>query len=107
MKKKISNFFKVLIFVLLILFTTIYISNKNGYYIYNNYRKNILTEENIKRFEADIENGDVLDINNYLENDKDYSNNISKFSLNVSNKVGRLIRRGIVSFFDKITKNIK
>ena len=107
MKKRITNIFKVLMLVLLFIFITIYVSNENGYFAYKNYQKNILTEENIKRFENDISTGNVIDINTYLEKEKDYTNNISRISLKISNRIGSIIRKGIVSFFDKITSNIK
>ena len=106
MKKKISSVFKIIILLLLFLFTTVYISNRNGYYAYNNYQKNILTEDGIKQFEEDVSNGIAIDINNYIAKEIDYSNNISKTSLMLSNKIGHLIKKGLVSFFEKITSNI-
>ncbi len=107
MKKRIVSMFKVIMLVLLFLFTTLYISNENGYYAYTNHQRNILTEESIKRFENDVAIGNAIDVSSYLGKEKDYTNNISKISLNISNKIGGLIRKGIVNFFEKITRNIK
>lgn len=107
MKKKVSSIFKFTILTLLFLFITIYLSDRNGYYAYSNYKKSILTEDAIDRFEKDVATGKAIDVENYIEKEKDYSNNISKTSLEISDKVGYYIRKGIVNFFDKVTKNIE
>ena len=107
MKKKVTKVFKFMIVILLFLFVTLYISDKNGYFAYSNFRRNILTEEGIKQFEEDVASGKAIDIENYIEKDVDYSNNISRTSLHISNKIGGYIRSGIVSFFDRVTSNIE
>ncbi len=107
MEKKLTSAFKIILLVFLFLFITMYISNMKGYYPYNNYKKSLVTEEGIKNFEKDVKDGVAIDINDYIEDEKDYSNNISRTSLYISNKVTNFIRGGIVSFFDKITSNIE
>ena len=107
MKKKASSLLKYMILVLLFVFMTMYLANKNGYYAYNNYQKNVLTEEGIKRFEHDLKEGNAIDIDEYIEKSKDYSNNISRTTLRISNKVGHFIRKCLADFFEKITSNIE
>lgn len=105
--KKATNIFKFTILVLLILFIAIYISDMNGYFAYSNFKRNVLTEEGIQKFENDVANGKPIDIEEYIEKDIDYSNNISRLTLRISNKLGGYIRKGIASFFEGITKNIE
>ena len=107
MKKKVSSIFKFTILTLLLIFIVIYVSDMKGYYAYSNYKKSILTEEGIRKFEEDIESGRAIDVNDYIEKDKDYSNNISRATLKVSNKLSSFIRKGIVDFFDSIINNIE
>ena len=107
MKKKSVSVLKFTLLTLLFLFITLYISDINGYFAYSNYQRKVLTEESIKKFEEDVKNGNNIDVNDYVLNTKDYSNNISKVSLELSNKIGGFIRNGIVYFFDKITSNIE
>ncbi len=103
--KKVTKVFKFVLLILIFVYMTIYISDRNGYFSYSNYRKSEITEEGIKRFESDIKEGKAIDIEEYIEKEKDYSNNISRLSLGISNRLGNIIRKGIVSFFDGITSN--
>ena len=107
MKKKVSSIFKLIVLSLLLIFIVIYVSDMKGYYAYSNYKKNILTEEGIRKFENDVENGNPIDVNEYVVKEKDYSNKISKTTLKISNKLGSFIRKGIVNFFDGITSHIE
>lgn len=107
MKKRVTSIFKFTIVVLLFLFITLYVSDMNGYFAYSNFKRNVLTEEGIKKFENDVKNGVAIDIDSYIEEDIDYSNNISRTTLRISNKLGGYIRSGIASFFEHVTKNIE
>ena len=107
MEKKLTSLFKLILLILLFAFVIIYVSNMNGYYSYSNYKKSLLTEEGIKKFEQDVSLGNPIDIDNYIEEDIDYSNKISRTSLYISNRIGHFIRGGIVEFFDRITSNIE
>ena len=107
MKKKATNIFKFVLLTLIFIYMTIYVSDRNGYFSYSNYRKSEITEEGIKRFESDIKEGKAIDVESYIEKEKDYSNSISRLSLDISNRLGNLIRKGIVGLFDGITSNIE
>ena len=93
-------FIKVL-FILFILFFIIYMSKENGLYEYKVYNKTRLTEESIKSFEKDINEGKNVMLKDYIINDNiDYSNTFSK--------TGRSIGRFIEKFMnDGIKKTLK
>lgn len=104
-KDKKNKFFKILIVLLFIVFITIYISEKTGYYEYKNYQKTILTKEQIAKFENDIKNGKNVKINDYIANtNKHYQTNISKIGNKLSNFISNLINKGIDSSFDFLSK---
>ena len=67
--------------ILIILFLSLYLSSYNTSYYEN---KNILTEDAIKRFEKDLKQGKKIDVNNYIEKEKDYNNKVSKTTLKIS-----------------------
>lgn len=86
-KKKSNIFFRVL-FVLFVLFLCVYSISSNGYIEKNNENKTLFTEEQIKKFENDVEEGKEIDINEYiLPNDIDYSNSISDLGEKISNAI--------------------
>ena len=106
--KKANKVFYWFIFILLITFITLYISQATGYYEYEQSRKTAFTEEQIKQFEQDVKNGKEIDINDYLENtNKNYQNNISRLSLNVSEGIGKYAKIGIEKIFEGIAKIIE
>ena len=72
-----KNVARIVIFTLIILFTTLYVTQAFGYYEYSNKKTNTLTEEAAKKFEKDIEieAGNIIGVidedryfYNYLEN---------------------------------------
>ena len=72
-----KNVARIVIFTLIILFTTLYVTQAFGYYEYSNKKINTLTEEAAKKFEKDIEieAGNIIGVidedryfYNYLEN---------------------------------------
>lgn len=106
--KKTKIFFKVFFIVCFVSFLTFYISLQSGYYEYNSRRKMTFTKEQIERFETDVNNGNNIDINEYLVNtDKDYQNKISRFTLGISNNISKYMRRGINTIFSKIGNAIE
>lgn len=106
--KKANKIFSWFLFILLITFITLYISQATGYYEYEQARKTAFTEEQIQRFEQDVKDGKEIDINDYLENtNKNYQNNISRLSLNVSEGIGKYAKIGIEKIFEGIAKVIE
>ena len=106
--KKINKLFSWFLFILFITFITLYISQATGYYEYEQARKTAFTEEQIQKFEQDVKDGKEIDINDYLENtNKNYQNNISRLSLNVSEGIGKYAKMGIEKIFEGIAKVIE
>jgi len=106
-KKKKPNYFKFIFISLFILFISLYFMNVIGYYDVNRNRT-ILTEEKIKEFEADIQNGEYIDLNNYFEeNNKDYDNNFSNISLKVSDGIDVFLNKGLKGTLKALEKLFK
>lgn len=104
-KDKKNKFFKILTILLFIVYLTIYISERTGYYEYKNYQKTILTKEQIAKFEDDVKNGKNVKLNDYVVNtNKHYQTNLSKIGSNISNFISKIINKGIDSSFDFLSK---
>lgn len=102
-----KNIVRLVGIVIVVLFLALYFGQYTGYYDVSKGRKNVLTNEAIKRFEADVSSGKEIVASNYLEKEKDYSNNLSKLGIGISN----LIEKGfdtIMNFiFNEVEKAIK
>lgn len=99
--------FRRLITILFIIFVILYFQVETGSasYIKN---RTIITEENIKRFEEDVKNGEYIDIKNYTEdNNVDTSNFISDIGYVVSEKTSKFIGNELVNIFKIIGKLVK
>lgn len=103
--KKILKFISV-ITILIFLFS--YFLENSGYYEYNLQTKKNLTEEQIKQFEKDLQEGKNINIKNYLEtNTKDYSNNLTRTTSNTTLKLNKYLKQFLTEGFDIIGKFIK
>ena len=105
MKKKKKNYFLIVMVILFSIYCAIQFSYNNGYYQSSAYKKMTLTEETMRRFERDIEEGKNISVNNYLVEDfKDYSNNISNAGVKTGEIVEALVTKGIGRFFKVLGK---
>lgn len=87
-KKNKSNIFFRILFVLFILFLCLYSIGVNGYLEKSNKDRTLYTEEQIKQFEKDVENGRLMDINEYILPDEiNYSNASSNLGEKISNLI--------------------
>lgn len=103
-KNKIYRFIFGLFFMS---FLVIYFSELTGYYEYQNYQKATLTEEQIKKFEDDVKNGNEVDISEYLVvNNKKYNNNLSKIASKLSDGISKLVNSSVEYTFKYISKLI-
>ena len=94
-KKKI-NWLKYIIMFLFIVYVSLYVLNKTGYYDGSVRRKMEITSEQIEVFEKDVANGVEIDINNYVKNlDKDYTNRTSKIGYAISSNIDQFLNKGI------------
>lgn len=74
-EKKNKNYLLKGLIVSFVLFLIFYISKEAGYYEYKMYSKTKLTEESIKKFENDVNEGKDVSIEKYIaEEYVDYSN---------------------------------
>ncbi len=102
--KKKNNRFKYIFYFLLILFLTIYISAKTGYYETNIKKNTILTNEAILNFEKDVAEGKAVDIKDYIKAEiPDYRNIYSKTGDNISKALDSVLNEGV----GKVTRFLK
>lgn len=83
---------KLIGIIILIFFLTLYLSSYNTSYYEN---KNILTEDAIKRFEKDLKEGKKINVNNYIEKEKNYNNKVSTYTLKLSNLIDKCINKSL------------
>ena len=83
---------KLIGIILLIFFLALYLSSYNTSYYEN---KNILTEDAIKRFEKDLKEGKKINVNNYIEKEKNYNNKVSTYTLKLSNLIDKCIHKSL------------
>ena len=94
MKKK-KNIFLRLVGILFIIFISLFIANKNGFYESKVKKETVLTDTKIKEFEKDLNEGKVVDINNYfVPYKKDYSNKINRAGEKLSSSINELLIHG-------------
>ena len=68
----------------------------NGYMENINLKKTLYTEEQIKKFESDVKNGEYLDLKDYTSaNDIDYSNKASDFGADLSELIATTAKKSI------------
>lgn len=79
-----KNIARVVIFTLIILFATLYITQAFGYYEYSNKKVNTLTEEAVEKFEKDVKDGKTIKASDYIKEENDYNNKLSKMGLSFS-----------------------
>lgn len=103
---KINKNIKRIMFILIIIFISLYFAGKTGYYENRLSKKTTLTKEAIKQFEKDVELGKEVDLTNYINtNVKEYNNKYSNIGLKISNIIDYTFNEG-VSWFLKIIKTL-
>lgn len=100
-KKKLWNkIFSKIFLILLITFFALYLSEKTGYYEYEQHKQTTLTKEKIKQFEEDVAKGKNIDIKDYTtEEEVSYQTKISKVGLHLSKNVGKIVQTGLEGTF--------
>lgn len=100
MKKKPNIFLRILT-ILFFVFIALYIAIESGYYETKLQKQVSLTNEQIKAFEEDIKNNEIINIDSYLnEKETDYSNSISRLGNNLTNTISKSIVKVLESAFD-------
>lgn len=107
-KKKKNNIYKFIFIIFFTSFLVIYLSEATGYYEYQNYKKTSLTEDQIKKFEDDVKNGNKVDINDYLIIDtRQYDNKLSKLASKLSDGISVFVNNSVEYVFKYISKLIE
>lgn len=105
MDKKKTNYFKITLYALIILFIFVYISGTSGYYENQIAEDTLITSEAIKVFEEDVLNGEVLDVNNYIEiKNNDYSNVFTDVGENLNDALLIILNDGFSSLANVLSK---
>ena len=99
--KNNKNYFLRTIYLLFILFITLYSMNNLGYYNIDTKNK-VITEEKMKEFERDIKNGKKIDIKKYTKDETNYKNIYSNIGYESSKLIDNLLNKG----FNKIIKKL-
>lgn len=100
MKKKPNIFLRILT-ILFFVFIALYIAIESGYYETKLQKQVSLTNEQIKTFEEDIKNNEIINLDSYLnEKETDYSNSISRLGNNLTNTISKSIVKVLESAFD-------
>lgn len=102
--KKNKNFFPIIMGIFFLIFICLYFTGVSGAYQYSQYNKMIITEEAMTKFEKDIEEGKNINVENYLETVKDYSNVASKLGNKTSSFFESVMSEGIMKTFKLIGK---
>lgn len=101
-----KNIARITIFTLLILFTTLYITQALGYFESTSRKTNVLTEEAVKRFEEDLKQGKTVKASDYVKKENDYHNKISKSGVAVSNMIENTFNRFMGLIFSEVEKAV-
>lgn len=102
-----TNLLRLIILILVFLFFVLYFMQASGYSEYTKNRENMLTEEQIKEYEEDIESGKDVTIKDYLNEDKvNYDNKMSELSLDLSNLLENVFNKGMNAFFEMLNEAV-
>ncbi len=103
---KANNILKFTFVILILLFIGLYISQVTGYYEYTESKKTTLTKDAINRFEKDVKEGKEISAKNYLEEEKEYNNKVSKLGITVSNLIEKSFNKTMSSLFKEIDRAV-
>ena len=102
-----TNLARLIVLILVFLFFVLYFMQASGYNEYARNRENMLTEEQIKEYEEDIEAGKDVTIKDYLNKDKvNYDNKVSELGLNLSELIGDIFNKGMNTFFEMLNEAV-
>lgn len=94
-KKKIHPCLKIL-GLLFVVFMALFIASQSGYYESEVRDKVIVTEEKIKEFESLVQKGETIDINTFLDNEReDYRSGMSNLGDNLTSSIASVVSVGM------------
>lgn len=102
-----TNLVRLIVLILVFLFFVLYFMQASGYNEYSKNRENMLTEEQIKEYEEDIEKGKDVTIKDYLNKDRvNYDNKVSELGLDLSELIGDMFNKGMNTFFEMLNEAV-
>lgn len=102
-----TNLARLIVLILVFLFFVLYFMQASGYNEYARNRENMLTEEQIKEYEEDIEAGRDVTIKDYLNKDKvNYENKVSELGLDLSRLIEDIFNKGMNAFFEMLNEAV-
>lgn len=102
-----TNLARLIVLILVFLFFVLYFMQASGYNEYTRNRENMLTEEQIKEYEEDIEAGRDVTIKDYLNKDKvNYENKVSELGLDLSRLIEDIFNKGMNAFFEMLNEAV-
>ena len=102
-----TNLARLIVLILVLLFFVLYFMQASGYNEYTRNRENMLTEEQIKEYEEDIEAGKDVTIKDYLNKDKvNYENKVSELGLDLSRLIEDIFNKGMNTFFEMLNEAV-
>ena len=102
-KDKKSKYFFRTLFCFFLVFVALLLAYESGYYETKMSNRAVLTKEAMEKFESDVENGEAVDINDYLKSENvDYSNGVTKFGNKITNGISDVMTKGLSGLFDAL-----
>ena len=89
-----------------IIFLVVYLGMATGYLEVENQRRTTLTKEAMEKYEQDLKEGKAIDIKNYLEEEKVYSNKISNIALGASSIIEKGFNTILNYLFSEMNKAV-
>lgn len=102
-KNKKSKYFFRTLKVLFFIFVALIIAYESGYYETKAHNRTVMTKSAMEQFEHDLEQGQLVDIKDYLKEEKvDYSNSVTKIGNKVSSGISDFMTKGLSGIFDAL-----
>ena len=92
--------------IIIFAYLGLYFSYKSGYYVNKNTKKMILTEEKIKEYEQELKKGVDVTKKEYIEEENNYDNKYTNFTLKISKKIENGFIKIIKYIFNRIGNEI-
>jgi len=100
--RKTKYFFRTL-YILFFIFVALVIAYESGYYETKAHNRAVLTKSAMEQFEHDLEQGELVDIKDYLKEEKvDYSNGVTKLGNKISKGISDVMTKGLTGLFDAL-----
>ena len=95
-----KKFVKSIFFIFFLAFIVSYIIERSGYYEYNLQNRTVLTNESMKKFEKDVNEGKDVTLEDYaVPTSKDYRSSLTRKTNKVSVGVNKILKKGIENMF--------